>query len=192
MTTATKVTLIRVLLIPVFLVCMYLAKPYPYMIYVALAVFAIASLTDLIDGKIARKYHQVSDLGKFLDPLADKVLVIAAMAVFCEWGIFPAWALMIVLTREFAVTGLRLIAVGKGRVIAAAWSGKMKTSLTMAGLCLMLFFNGEYFADLLNTNIHPNFMTVFNWVIVGIIAAVTMYSGIEYFVKNRDVFTNEA
>lgn len=192
MTTATKVTLIRVLLIPVFLVCMYLAKPYSYMIYVALAVFAIASLTDLIDGKIARKYHQVSDLGKFLDPLADKVLVIAAMAVFCEWGIFPAWALMIVLTREFAVTGLRLIAVGKGRVIAAAWSGKMKTSLTMAGLCLMLFFNGEYFADLLNTNIHPNFMTVFNWVIVGIIAAVTLYSGIEYFVKNRDVFTNEA
>lgn len=192
MTTATKVTLIRVLLIPVFLVCMYLAKPYPYMIYVALAVFAIASLTDLIDGKIARKYHQVSDLGKFLDPLADKVLVIAAMAVFCEWGIFPAWALMIVLTREFAVTGLRLIAVGKGRVIAAAWSGKMKTSLTMAGLCLMLFFNGEYFADLLNTYIHPNFMTVFNWVIVGIIAAVTLYSGIEYFVKNRDVFTNEA
>lgn len=190
MTTATKITFIRVLLIPVFLVCMYLAKTYPFMLYVSLAVFAIASLTDLIDGKIARKYHQVTDLGKFLDPLADKVLVIAAMAMFCEWGMFPAWAMMIVLTREFAVTGLRLIAVGKGRVIAAAWSGKMKTAVTMAGLCLMLFFNGEFFANLLNTHICPNFMTVFNWVIVGAITLVTLYSGIEYFVKNRDVFAN--
>lgn len=191
MTTATKITFVRVLLLPVFLACMYLAKPYPFMLYVALGVFVIASLTDLIDGKVARKYHQESDFGKFLDPLADKVLVIAAMAVFCEWGVFPAWALMIVLTREFAVTGLRLIAVGKGRVIAAAWSGKMKTALTMAGLCLMLFFNGEYFADLLNTYICPDFMTVFNWVIVGVITAVTLYSGVEYFVKNRDVFQNE-
>lgn len=190
MTTATKITFIRLFLIPVFLICMYLAKPYPIMLYVSLAVFIIASLTDLIDGKVARKYHQVSDLGKFLDPLADKVLVIAAMAVFCEWGMFPAWALMIVLTREFAVTGLRLIAVGKGRVIAAAWSGKMKTALTMAGLCLMLFFNGEYFSNLLNTYICPDFMIVFNWVIVGVIMVVTLYSGIEYFVKNRDVFSN--
>ena len=190
MTTATKITFIRVLLIPIFLVCMYLAEKYSFMLYVSLGIFIIASLTDLIDGKIARKYNQVSDLGKFLDPLADKVLVIAAMAMFCEWGIFPAWALMIVLTREFAVTGLRLIAVGKGRVIAAAWSGKMKTSLTMAGLCLMLFCNGEHIANLLNTYICPDFMTVFNWVIVGIITFVTLYSGVEYFVKNRDVFGN--
>lgn len=188
MTTATKITLIRVLLIPVFLVCMYLAEKYSFMLYVSLGVFIIASLTDLVDGKVARKYNQVSDLGKFLDPLADKVLVIAAMAMFCEWGIFPAWALMIVLTREFAVTGLRLIAVGKGRVIAAAWSGKMKTAVTMAGLCLMLFLNGEYFANLLNTHICPDFMKIFNWVVVGIITLVTLYSGIEYFVKNRDVF----
>ena len=188
MTTATKITFIRVLLLPVFLVCMYLAKTYSYMLYVSLAVFLIASLTDLIDGKIARKYHQESDFGKFLDPLADKVLVIAAMAVFCEWGIFPAWALMIVLTREFAVTGLRLIAVGKGRVIAAAWSGKVKTAMTMVGLSLMLFFNGEFFANLLNTYICPDFMTIFNWVIVGIITVVKLYSGIEYFFKNRDVF----
>ena len=142
MTTATKFTMARLALVPVFILCMYLRVWSPYMQFVALAVFAIASITDLIDGKIARKYHQVTDLGKFLDPLADKILVIAAMAVFCEWGRFPAWALMIVLFREFAVTGLRLIAVGNGRVIAAAYSGKMKTAITMAGLCLMLFFDG--------------------------------------------------
>ena len=190
MTTATKITFIRVLLLPVFLVCMYLVSSYQFMIYVSLAIFIIASLTDLIDGKVARKYHQESDFGKFLDPLADKVLVIAAMAVFCEWGIFPAWTLMIVLTREFAVTGLRLIAVGKGRVIAAAWSGKVKTAVTMVGLGMMMFFNGEFFKNWLNTHICPDFMTIFNWVIVGIITAVTLYSGVEYFMKNRDVFKN--
>ncbi len=184
MTTATKFTLARVLLIPVFLVCMYLAEAYgTVMQYVSLAVFAIASLTDLIDGKIARRYNQVTDLGKFLDPLADKVLVIAAMAMFCEWGVFPAWALMIVLTREFAVTGLRLIAAGKGRVIAAGWSGKVKTAVTMAGMCLMLFFNTTIFADLLGMC----FIKTLNWIIVGLISATTLYSGVEYFIKNHDV-----
>ena len=133
MTTATKITLVRVLLIPVFLICMYLTETFGMVMqYVALAVFAIASLTDLIDGKIARRYNQVTDLGKFLDPLADKVLVIAAMVMFCEGGLFPAWALMIVLTREFAVSGLRMVAAGKGTVIAAGWSGTVSyTHLTL-------------------------------------------------------------
>lgn len=184
MTTATKITLVRIILIPIFLLCMYLvAMLGTVMQYIALTVFAIASLTDLVDGKIARKYHQVTDLGKFLDPLADKVLVIAAMAVFCEWGIFPAWALMIVLTREFAVSGLRMVASGKGRVIAAAWSGKVKTAITMSGICMMLFLNTSVFADLLGSC----FLTAFNWIIVIAISAVTLYSGIEYFVKNQDV-----
>ena len=115
MTTATKITLFRVVMIPVFLVCMYLSEIWSWMQIVSCVVFAVASLSDILDGQIARRCNQVTDLGKFLDPLADKVLVIAAMAMFCEWGIYPAWALMIVLAREFAVTGLRLIAAGKGQ-----------------------------------------------------------------------------
>lgn len=181
MTTATKITMARVFLIPVFLLCMYLVEAFgTVMQYVALGVFAIASLTDLVDGEIARRYHQVTDLGKFLDPLADKVLVIAAMAVFCEWGLFPAWALMIVLTREFAVSGLRMIAAGKGNVIAAGWSGKVKTAVTMAGICLMLFLNTAVFYDLLGVC----FVEVVNWVVVVAISLTTLYSGVEYFVRN--------
>ncbi len=184
MTTATKITLVRVLLIPVFLICMYLVGTVgTVMQYVSLAIFAIASLTDLVDGMIARRYHQVTDLGKFLDPLADKVLVIAAMAMFCEWGIFPAWALMIVLTREFAVSGLRMIAAAKNRVIAAGWSGKVKTATTMAGICLMLFLNTPFFAGLFGVT----FLEIVNWVIVAVISVTTLYSGVEYFMKNGDV-----
>ena len=131
MTLASKITLIRVAFIPVYMVLMYLSGGEPGLwMWLALAVFIIASLTDYVDGQIARRCNQVSDFGKFLDPLADKLLTIAAMTVFCEWGMMPAWALMIVLTREFAVTGLRLVAVGKGKVIAAGWSGKVKAKHT--------------------------------------------------------------
>lgn len=172
MTTASKITLVRVALIPVFMVCLYLSPETAWLQWAALAVFILASLTDYVDGTIARKYNQVSDFGKFLDPLADKLLVISCMAIFCEWGIFPAWALMIVLAREFAVTGLRLVAVDNGRVIAAAWSGKIKTACTMVGLCVMQVF---YSAAWLN------------WVIIAVIVATTLYSGVEYFVKNWDV-----
>ena len=170
MTTASKITLVRVALIPVYMVLMYLSGGVAngYM-YGALALFIIASVTDFLDGYIARKYHQVSDFGKFLDPLADKLLTIAAMAMFCEWGSFPAWALMIVLTREFAVTGLRLIAVGKGTVIAAGWSGKVKTASTMVGLCFAMAFPGIY------------------WLVMAVNAVIvvtTVYSGVEYFIQN--------
>jgi len=140
-----------------------------WQLWVSFAIFVIASLTDYVDGFIARKYNQVSDFGKFLDPLADKLLVIAAMTIFCEWKLFPAWALMIVLTREFAVTGLRLVAVGKGKVIAAGWSGKVKTASTMVGLCVMMVFPRA---------------VILNWIIVGVIVVTTVYSGIEYFIQN--------
>ena len=182
MTTATKITLVRIFLIPIFLVLMYWSVRSEAMCYAAFAVFVIASLTDLVDGKIARAYHQV------IDPLADKVLVIAAMAMFCEWGSFPAWALMIVLTREFAVGGLRMIAAGSGRVIAAAKSGKIKTAVTMAGICTMLFFRGEFFLTLAETYICASFSVILEWVVVALITVTTLYSGIEYFVKNKDVF----
>ena len=136
MTLASKITLVRVAMIPAFMVTMYLSGGTPGLwMYISLTIFIVASLTDSLDGYIARHYNQVTDFGKFLDPLADKLLVIAAMCMFCQWGVFPAWALMIVLTREFAVTGLRLIAVQKGHVIAAGWSGKVKTASTTVWLC---------------------------------------------------------
>ena len=176
MTTASKITLIRVAFIPLFMVFMYLSggEAGSWQLWVSLAIFVVASLTDYIDGQIARKCNQVSDFGKFLDPLADKLLTIAAMVIFCEWGIFPAWALMIVLAREFAVTGLRLVAVGKGKVIAAGWSGKVKTFATMVGLCVMIVFP--------QTNTLP--FAILNWTIVGVIVLTTLYSGVEYFIQN--------
>lgn len=170
MTTASKITLVRVAMIPLYMVFMYLSAGVPGLwMWLALGVFILASLTDYIDGQIARKCNQVSDFGKFLDPLADKLLTIAAMTMFCEWQIFPAWALMIVLTREFAVTGLRLVAVGNGTVIAAGWSGKVKTASTMIGLCVMMAF--------------PT-VTELNWIVIGMIVLTTVYSGVEYFVQN--------
>ena len=170
MTTASKITLVRVAMIPAFMVTMYLSggAAGPWM-WASLAIFVIASLTDYVDGQIARKCNQVSDFGKFLDPLADKLLVISAMTMFCEWGVFPAWALMIVLTREFAVTGLRMVASGKGTVIAAGWSGKVKTFCTMIGLCVMMAFPG---------------IAILNWIVLAVIIATTLYSGVEYFVQN--------
>lgn len=176
MTTASKITLVRVAMIPVYLVFMYLSAGQPGIwMWIAFALFVLASLTDYVDGQIARKCNQVSDFGKFLDPLADKLLTIAAMAMFCEWGIFPAWALMIVLTREFAVTGLRLIAAGKGNVIAAGWSGKVKTASTMIGLCVLMAF--------------PT-IDWLSWVVIGIIVVTTVFSGTEYFVKNWSCLWN--
>ena len=170
MTTASIITLVRVAMIPVYMVFMYLSGGNPGLwMWLGLGIFILASLTDYVDGQIARRCNQVSDFGKFLDPLADKLLTIAAMTMFCEWGIFPAWALMIVLTREFAVTGLRLVAVGNGTVIAAGWSGKVKTASTMVGLCVMMAF--------------PTVMWL-NWTVIAVIVVTTVYSGVEYFVQN--------
>lgn len=170
MTTASKVTLVRVLLIPVFMVFLELSRGQSGLwMWLGLAVFILASITDYVDGQIARKCGQISDFGKFLDPLADKLLVISAMTVLCQWGVMPAWALMVVLAREFAVTGLRLLAVTKGNVIAAGWSGKIKTACTMAGLCLLMAFPGNEWLD---------------WAVICVIVATTLYSGVEYFVKN--------
>ena len=167
-TTANKITLVRVALIPIFLFLAYRGLRWP-----ALIVFILASLSDLLDGYIARHYHQVTNFGKFMDPLADKMLVLAAMCFFVEKGQMPGWVMALVLFREFAVSGLRLVAAEQNRVIAAAWSGKVKTTCTMVGLCFMMVF-GKYEA-----------MNIFVSVVI---LATTVYSGIEYFTKNRDVF----
>jgi len=200
MTTANKLTILRVLMIPAFLVVLYWG--FPGSRYVALGIYIVACLTDLLDGYIARHYNQVSDFGKFMgvwgaacltvcgggypprhynqvtnfgkfmDPLADKCLVMAALCWFVEEGTFFAWVLAIVLLREFAVSGMRLVAVEKGRVIAAGWSGKIKTASTMVCICLILL----------------GIPQVLNYVCQGIILVTTVYSGVEYFAKNADVF----
>lgn len=166
MTTASKITLVRVALIPVFMVLLLLGYRWP-----ALAVFAVASLTDFVDGYIARHYNQTSDFGKFLDPLADKLLVTAAMLVFVQWGRMPSWVVMIVLAREFAVSGLRMVAAGGGKVLAAGWSGKVKTFATMVGLCVMIVFS------------YP----AVDAVVIAVIAVTTLYSGAAYFIQNWNV-----
>ncbi len=170
MTTATKITLVRVAFIPLFLLFMYLSggESNLYM-WLSLGTFIVASITDYIDGQIARKCNQVTDFGKFLDPLADKLLTIAAMAMFCEWSRMPAWALMIVLTREFAVSGLRMVAGPKGKVIAAGKSGKFKTASSMVGLCVWMAFPTNQVVGL---------------VVTALIVITTVYSGVEYFVQN--------
>lgn len=167
-----KLTMLRILLIPVFMVVLYWG--FTGATYVALAIFIIASLTDLLDGKIARKYNLVTDFGKFADPLADKILVTAAMLWFVGLGQMPAWALLIVVTREFAVSGLRMLASNKGRVIAAGWSGKVKTASTM--VCIVLMF--------------LPIPAIVNTICVWVIALTTLYSGVEYFMKNKDVIAS--
>ncbi len=164
-----KLTILRIIMILPFLLVLYLDVPYAS--YIALAIFILASLTDLLDGKIARKRHLITDFGKFADPLADKMLVTAAMLWFVDIGQMPGWALLIVIIREFAVSGLRMVASDKGRVIAAGWSGKVKTASTMVCIVLMFLPIGE----LLNT------------VCVAVIVVTTLYSGVEYFMKNRDM-----
>ena len=170
MTLATKITLTRVAFIPAYLVLMCLSGGQANIfMWLALGIFILASVTDYIDGHVARTRNQVSDFGKFLDPLADKLLTLAAMCMFCQWGTFPAWALMIVLTREFAVSGLRMVAGPKGKVIAAGKSGKFKTASSMIGLCVLMAFPANVYVG---------------WTVVAIIVLTTVYSGIEYFVQN--------
>ena len=188
MNLANKLTMLRVLLIPVYLVLWHLDVSWNH--YAALGVFILASLTDFLDGHIARSRGLitdfldghiarsrglVTDFGKFMDPLADKVLVVTAMVCFCAMGRFPAWALSIVIFREFAVSGLRLIAVEGGKVIAAGWSGKVKTASTMVCLCLMHLWGVPYSA--------PNYL---DWACVAVIVATTVYSGVEYFITNKE------
>ena len=169
MNTANKLTILRVFLIPVFLLVLYLQVPGAN--YWALAIFVLASLTDTLDGYIARHYNQITDFGKFMDPLADKCLVTAAMLWFVEIGQMPGWALLVVIIREFGVSGLRMVAADKGRVIAAGWSGKVKTASTMVCIVLMLLPIAPWI----------------NSICVAVIVLTTIYSGVEYFMKNLDV-----
>lgn len=167
-----KLTVLRIIMILPFLLVLYLDVPYAD--YIALVIFILASLTDMLDGKIARKHNLITDFGKFADPLADKMLVTAAMLWFVEVGQMPGWALLVVIIREFAVSGLRMVASDKGRVIAAGWSGKVKTASTMVCIVLMFLPIPE----------------VINTACIAVIVVTTIWSGVEYFAKNKDVLTS--
>ncbi len=176
MNIANKVTMFRVFLIPVFLI-VYISDLLsdPVRSYVAVAIFIIASLTDWLDGYLARTRNLITNFGKFMDPLADKLLVSAAMIVMIEKGLLPSWVVVIILSREFIVTGLRMIAASANKVIAASLWGKIKTNLQMIMIVyIMLEIKGRPFQIIGNALI---FLTV----------ALTLLSAIDYISKNTDV-----
>ena len=148
---------------------------------VALAIFVVASLTDLIDGKIARKYNLVTNFGKFMDPLADKLLVSAAMIALVDMGRIPAWVVIVIISREFIISGFRLIASDNHVVIAASYWGKFKTTFQMIMVCLMISGLGAMFA----------WMQILTDVVMWIALALTVISLIDYLVKNKDVMREQ-
>ena len=149
MNTPNKLTVLRILLVP-FFVAFLLIKQIPYNYLWATLIFAIASITDTIDGKMARKYNLVTDFGKFMDPLADKILVTSALVCFIELGFVNSIMVVIILAREFMVTSLRLIASGKGKVIAASMWGKVKTVSQMVGIVVILLLQTVYQLSLIH------------------------------------------
>ncbi|HJC20892.1 MAG TPA: CDP-diacylglycerol--glycerol-3-phosphate 3-phosphatidyltransferase [Candidatus Butyricicoccus avicola] len=203
MTTANKITLVRILMIPFFVVFAVLGGPKYDTI--ALILFCLASVTDFLDGYVARKYNQVTDFGKFVDPLADKLLVTAALVIFVERGLFAAWMVFVILAREFIITSLRNVAAAKGQVMAAAWSGKVKTCVQIAGIILIFLYvialggavgcpnysdSGSaiavvtlgtgWLANLSDGETLMLLPTVVSWVVT----LVTVYSGYDYLHRN--------
>lgn len=181
MNTANKLTVLRMVLVPVFVIILIIWPEKNNVL--ALIIFVIASLTDFLDGYVARRFNQTTDFGKFLDPLADKLLVMAAILTFVGWGQMPAWCAMVIIAREFAVSGLRMVAASGGLVIAAAWSGKIKTAVSIIAVCIMLL--GSLHEIVLFGNI------TLNTVCIIVMLIVTVWSGAEYFVKNRHVLAGK-
>ncbi|MHA8138374.1 CDP-diacylglycerol--glycerol-3-phosphate 3-phosphatidyltransferase [Lactobacillaceae bacterium Scapto_B20] len=184
-----KLTLLRIILIPIFILVLvlplnwgtvsFLGSSMPINSLLGAIIFATASLTDFLDGQIARREHLVTNFGKFADPLADKMIVMTAFIILVSFGKVPAWVAAIIVCRELAVTGLRLIVVeNDGQVIAAAWPGKIKTASQMFSI-IFLFLNNALFS-LIHIPIGE--------ILLYICLFFTAYSGIDYFVKNRDIF----
>ena len=170
-----KLTLIRVFAVPFFIV-FYLIGMYP----AALVIFIAASITDFFDGKIARERNLVTNFGKIMDPLADKILVYSALCLFIESGIIDAWMMIIILAREFVIAGMRTVAASEGRVLAAGMSGKIKTALQMVAVPVMIL--GSALPDV------PVIGTI-GYVVFILSLVMTVYSGCEYVIKNKDVFS---
>ena len=185
-----KLTLLRFALVPVFMVFMYIDNPYSYL--TALIVFAVASFTDFLDGNIARKYNMVTDFGKFMDPLADKLLTTVALIYLCLNGFCHEVVICIVLAREFAVSGIRLIAAAnpKGsKVIAAGMMGKAKTVFQMVASMLGLLAMALFAMDVMGAEAYA-WMSLVTNVLMWIMAVLTVVSGMQYIIPNFDLIKN--
>lgn len=174
-----KLTLFRVILIPFFV--FFLLAPYftGYGNYIAVAIFIIASITDFLDGRIARKYNLVTNFGKFMDPLADKLLVSSALIGLIALDRIPAWIVIIIIAREFIISGFRLVAADNGVVIAASYWGKFKTAFQMITVIVLIL------------NIPGKAFAVIGTVLIYISLALTVISLIDYLVKNKDVLKEQ-
>lgn len=195
MNLANKLTMIRIFLVPVFLVFITV-KDIPYGSIIATVIFIIASLTDQLDGYIARSRNQITNFGKFMDPLADKLLVSAALISLVELQFVPAWMAVVIIAREFAVTGLRTIAASDGRVLAASWWGKIKTVIQIIAIILLLFkANISDSVALTKMVENSDFLTGFFQyapeIALGLAVIITIVSGLDYFIKNRDVISTQ-
>ena len=173
-----KLTIFRVLCVPVFVVMM-LVDCIPYNHFIAVGIFIIASLTDLFDGKIARKYNLVTNFGKFMDPLADKLLVCAALICLSP-KMIPAWVVIIIVSRELFISGFRILAADQGIVLAAGWWGKFKTAFSMFKIIVLI----------VNIPLENQILTIIGWALIWISLALTIISMIEYVAKNIEVLKN--
>ena len=173
-----KLTLFRIILIPFFVFFLFTGCVGEAGKYIALGIFAVASLTDLFDGKIARKYNLVTNFGKFMDPIADKLLVSSALISFVGLNRLQAWIVIILIAREFIISGFRLVASDSGIVLAASWWGKFKTAFQMI-MCILLIIN-----------IQNNAFTVINNVFIYISLALSVISLADYLIKNRKVISD--
>ena len=219
MTTANKITLTRIAMIPFFI---YFAAqpmlntaeytrgiyPFPTCTLIALILFCVASFTDFLDGYVARKYNQVTDFGKFVDPLADKLLVASALILFVEQKAMAGWMVCIILARELIITSLRVVAANKGVVMAATWTGKVKTCVQIggiiiiylyyiivgalasgaAGLCFVTADGPTSAIFVSHADRAPLLLTIVGWVVT----RVTIYSGYDYLKKNWDLIKDGA
>ena len=228
MTTANKITLTRICMIPFFLY--FASQPmlvfdqeawqnsfqietfFPTATVVALVLFCVASFTDFLDGYVARKYNQVTDFGKFVDPLADKLLVTSALVLFAEQGALAGWMVCVIIARELIITSLRVVAANKGRVLAATWTGKVKTCVQIGGIIVIYLYyifigavgsgafdsmtvssDGSFSATstvmfLTGTDGYPTFV----YFVGCVITLVTIYSGYDYLRKNWDIIKDGA
>ena len=178
MNLANKLTMFRIILIPFFLLALYLL-PFPWGRYIGVALFIVAALTDFADGYIARKYKMITNFGKFMDPLADKMLVGAALIYLTESQIVPAWATVVIISREFLISGFRLIAAEKGQVIAAGFWGKVKTAFTLEALPVLL----------LPLALDHIFMPTVNLILIFFMVLLTVLSAADYLAKNKGVLS---
>jgi len=171
-----KLTILRVILIPFFV--FFLISPFfdGYGNYIALAIFIIASLTDMADGKIARKYNLVTNFGKFMDPLADKLLVCSAMICLVDLKLIPVWVVLIIIAREFIISGFRLVASDNGIVIAASYWGKFKTTFQML---------------MVNINLQLGWLNILGTILIYVALVLTVVSLIDYIAKNKDVLKDQ-